>query len=46
MTLQKTDNKIGHFEGYASVFNTVDRGNDLIEPGAFSRSLADRGVAL
>ncbi len=44
MTLQKTDNRIGHFEGYASVFNTVDRGNDLIEPGAFSRSLADRGA--
>jgi len=38
------NDRIGRFEGYASVFNTVDRGNDLILPGAFRRSLSDRGV--
>ncbi|MCF6216053.1 MAG: HK97 family phage prohead protease [Emcibacter sp.] len=44
MMLRETDNNIGHFEGYASVFNVVDRGNDLISPGAFKRSLLDRGT--
>ncbi len=44
MILHETDNRIGHFEGYASVFNVVDRGNDLILPGAFKRSLNDRGT--
>lgn len=34
----------GKFEGYASVFNKVDRGNDLILPGAFKRSVLDRGA--
>jgi len=36
---------IGRFEGYASVFNTVDRGKDMMSPGAFRRSLSDRGAA-
>ena len=40
----KKDRHIGYFEGYASIFNVVDRGNDLIEPGTFKRSLSDRGV--
>ncbi|MCF6195716.1 MAG: HK97 family phage prohead protease [Emcibacter sp.] len=44
MNLQQTDNKIGHFAGYASVFNVVDRGNDLILPGAFAQSIRDRGT--
>lgn len=30
----------GTFEGYASVFNVVDRVNDKIAPGAFRKSLA------
>lgn len=34
----------GHFEGYASTFNHVDRGNDLVLPGAFERSLRERGA--
>ncbi|MFC7048898.1 HK97 family phage prohead protease [Emcibacter nanhaiensis] len=34
----------GRFEGYASVFNVVDNGNDLVVPGAFRRSLQDRGA--
>ncbi|MDQ0303778.1 HK97 family phage prohead protease [Ancylobacter polymorphus] len=34
----------GGFEGYAAVFGRVDLGRDLILPGAFSRSLAERGA--
>ena len=30
----------GTFEGYASVFNVVDKVNDKIAPGAFRESLA------
>tara|TARA_R100001510_G_scaffold13214_1_gene10429 strand:- start:547 stop:1542 length:996 start_codon:yes stop_codon:yes gene_type:complete len=33
----------GRFEGYASVFNNKDLGNDVIETGAFKRSLRRRG---
>lgn len=33
----------GVFTGYASLFNSVDLGRDLIEPGAFMRSLLRRG---
>ncbi|MCT8971220.1 HK97 family phage prohead protease [Microbaculum marinisediminis] len=35
----------GTFSGYASIFGKADLGGDLVEPGAFSRSLAARGVA-
>ena len=34
----------GRFSGYASLFNEVDLGQDMIEPGAFSRSLTRRGA--
>ncbi len=34
----------GTFEGYAALFNRVDLGRDLILPGAFARSLAERGA--
>lgn len=34
----------GTFEGYASLFNRQDMGHDIIAPGAFSDSLAQRGV--
>ena len=33
----------GQFEGYASLFNLPDLGKDVVEPGAFSTSLARRG---
>ncbi len=33
----------GVFSGYASVFGEVDLGRDRIEPGAFRRSLKERG---
>ncbi|QLF69866.1 HK97 family phage prohead protease [Peteryoungia desertarenae] len=34
----------GTFSGYASLFGEVDLGRDVIEPGAFSASLAVRGA--
>ena len=33
----------GHFEGYASVFDQIDEGRDIVEMGAFKRSLEERG---
>lgn len=33
-----------HFEGYAAVFDNVDRGKDMIRPGAFKKSLAENGM--
>jgi HK97 family phage prohead protease len=35
----------GRFEGYAAIFDRVDQGRDVVAPGAFRRSLAERGVA-
>ncbi len=37
--------RTGHFEGYASVFNRQDIGRDVVMPGAFRRSLAERGAS-
>lgn len=34
----------GRFEGYAALFGRVDLGRDLILPGAFAHSLAERGT--
>ena len=34
----------GTFSGYASLFNKADLGRDVIEPGAFARSLRMRGA--
>lgn len=31
-------------EGYASLFGRVDRGGDMVMPGAFARCLAERGA--
>jgi len=33
----------GSFEGVAAVYGNVDLGGDVIEPGAFSKSLTDKG---
>lgn len=33
----------GRFSGYASVFNRLDAGGDIVMPGAFRRSLRQRG---
>jgi hypothetical protein len=35
----------GAFEGYASLFDREDLGHDVILPGAFAASLAERGAA-
>jgi len=32
----------GRFAGYASLFNKLDSGGDIVMPGAFARSLAKR----
>ena len=32
----------GMFEGYASIFGNEDQGGDIVAPGAFARSLAQR----
>jgi hypothetical protein len=34
----------GSFSGYASIFGKADLGGDLVEPGAFAKSLAARGA--
>ena len=35
----------GLFEGYASLFNLEDLGHDVVMPGAFRASLADKGAS-
>jgi hypothetical protein len=35
----------GTFEGYASLFGRTDLGGDTVVPGAFRKSLAERGAA-
>lgn len=37
------DENMGMFEGYGSVFNNTDLGNDVIMPGAFTKSLNKTG---
>jgi len=34
----------GVFEGYASVFSAVDQGRDAVVPGAFTKSINQRGA--
>ena len=33
----------GRFAGYASIFNQVDQGGDVVMPGAFKKCLASKG---
>lgn len=33
----------GTFEGLLAVYNNIDLGSDLIEPGAFTKTIAERG---
>lgn len=35
----------GEFEGYASIFGSVDQGGDIVQKGAFSRSINNRGTS-
>ena len=39
----KAESDDGTFEGYGSVFNNTDLGNDIIKKGAFQKSLDQRG---
>tara|TARA_R110000744_G_scaffold94119_2_gene181732 strand:+ start:1308 stop:2123 length:816 start_codon:yes stop_codon:yes gene_type:complete len=39
----KAESDDGTFEGYGSVFNNADLGNDVIKTGAFTKSLNQRG---
>lgn len=39
--LESTDEKTGEFSGYASVFGNVDGGGDVVEPGAFTKTIAE-----
>jgi HK97 family phage prohead protease len=34
----------GQFEGYASVFGNIDYGNDVVEKGAFTKTILESGV--
>lgn len=33
----------GQFSGYASVYNVIDHGGDIVEPGAFAKTIKERG---
>lgn len=39
--LESTDEKTGEFSGYASVFGNVDDGGDIVEKGAFAKTLVE-----
>ena len=41
---QEEQKEYGKFEGYASVFGNTDLGNDVVNMGAFRKSLRKRGV--
>jgi uncharacterized protein len=40
----KSADDAGSFEGYASVFGNKDQGGDIVERGAFAKSIKSRGV--
>lgn len=42
--MEDEEKEYGEFEGYASVFENTDLGNDVIKTGAFTKSLRKRGV--
>ena len=40
----ETDADTGEFEGYASLFGVEDQVHDVVRPGAFRRTLRQRGI--
>lgn len=46
LTLKREPDQDGVFEGYASVFGIVDQGMDVVERGAFRKSLGTRKVKM
>jgi HK97 family phage prohead protease len=43
LELKALDETTGVFEGRLAVYNNVDEGGDVIEPGAFTKTLAEGG---
>lgn len=41
--VKDVDSKSRTITGYFAAFNNIDLGNDLIEPGAFAKTIAERG---
>ena len=39
--LEGFDDKEGTFSGYGAVFSNIDSGGDIIEPGAFTKTIAE-----
>lgn len=39
----ESDSKVGYIEGYASTFGNVDLGDDVVERGAFARTIKNNG---
>ena len=39
LAIKELDKEAGKFRGYLSVFNNIDQGGDLVEPGAFTKTL-------
>ena len=46
LTLKKEPDQDGIFEGYASVFGIVDQGMDVVERGAFRKTLGARKIKM
>ena len=46
LELKREPDQDGVFEGYASVFGIVDQGMDVVERGAFMKSLGQRNVKM
>ena len=46
LTIKREPDQDGVFEGYASVFGVVDQGMDVVERGAFRKSLGSRRVKM
>jgi HK97 family phage prohead protease len=44
--LKREPDHDGVFEGYASVFDIVDQGLDVVAPGAFTKSLGNRKIKM
>jgi HK97 family phage prohead protease len=42
----KSLNEDGHFEGLCSTYGNTDLGGDIMEPGAFSKTIAEHGARL
>lgn len=46
LNIKSAPGEDGVFEGYASVFGVIDQGMDMVERGAFSKSLGTRKVKM